>query len=673
MSFNSRPMAGLLRNLVIAAVTGCVAACGGGDGVSLRPTSPFTLSPLVSDGSIAAAFTDANLRDPRGLAVPAAGPIRVGNNADHSATQYDGTGIVEPTVVNLAVTGSAGDVTGVVANSSATDFEITNGIDTAPASFVFATQGGELLGWSATVDAGNAQTVYSDAGGAEYTGLAIATVAGAGRLYAADFHNGRIDIFDASFAKLDGTGKFADAALPAGYSPYNIKAVRLQGVTVLAVAYAERESGSGNVVTGAGKGAVNIYDTAGTLVTHLISPGGRLNAPWGMAVAPLTFGTLGGGLLVGSRGDGLIKGFSTDNGAYLGTLSDATETPIAIDGLWSLAFGNGTSNQPASVLYLTAGSNNGLHGLLARVDSGATAPDIVAPGSVSVTAPAAAATVSGTIDVTATATDNVGVVRVVFAVESGGTTSPIGTANAAPFGITWNSGAVANGPASLTATAFDAFGNSTTSAAVAVDVDNVADVAPPTVSLTAPAAGDVSGFVTVSANATDDVGVASVEFFAGPTSLGIDTTAPFSVLWNTTTYTGSQNLTAVAKDGAGNTTTSSVVQVNVVASTVTLAQLQTDIFTPLCASCHNGGNDDGLTNRMDLSSTGATYNELVGIASEKDPGLLRVQAGNPSSSSLIRKLEGSSASGDRMPVGGPYLDQATLDRVRTWIQLGALQ
>jgi uncharacterized protein (TIGR03118 family) len=659
-----------VRNMAIGTVVGTMVACGG-DGVSLRPSSAYTLSPLVSDGWIAAAFTDTHLRDPRGLVRLPTGAMWVANNLDHSATSYDGTGVPQSQVVNLAVTGSAGDVTGIVANSSDTDFQISSGMVSAPADLVFATGSGTLLGWSPDVDAANAVTVYSDAGGAQYTGLAIATAGAAPQLYAADFNNGRIDIFDSTFAKLDGTGKFEDATLPAGYAPYNIQAVQRQGTTVLAVAYALRDSVSGNVVLGAGNGAVNLYNAAGALVTHLVSAGGRLNAPWGMTVAPPSFGTLGGGLLVGSTGDGLIKGFSILNGAYLNTLTDASDAPVAVNGLWGLAFGNGSSNQPTRVLYVTAGSNNGANGLYARMDLGTQAPDIVAPDSVAVTTPVGASTVSGTIGVAANANDNVGVVRVLFSVEVGGTTSEIGTANSAPFGIDWNTGTVPNGPAALMATAFDAYGNATTSASVMVNVDNVADMAPPTVSLTTPAAGDVIGSVTVSATADDDIGVASVEFFAGTTSLGVDTTAPYSVVWDTTSFTGPQNLTAVATDGAGNMTTSAVVQVTVVAGTVTLAQLQTDIFTPLCASCHNGTSTDTLTHAMNLTSANTSYSSMVGVASDQ-VGLQRVQEGNPASSYLVRKLEGSQSSGDRMPTNGPYLDQATIDRVRSWIQAGAL-
>jgi uncharacterized protein (TIGR03118 family) len=667
----TRTTAGPARNAVLATFMAIVAACGGGSGGALQPPSAYSLSPLVSDGWTAAASTDANLRNPWGLAALPTGPMWLANNLDHSSTVYDGTGLVQPLVVNVAVTGSAaGDVTGIVASSSATDFLVSNGVASAPARFVFATGSGTLLGWAAGVDAGNAVTVYSDAGGAQYTGLAIAAAGGGTQLYAADFHNGRIDIFDDNFTKQDGTGKFVDATLPAGYTPFNIQAVQRQGVTVLAVAYAMRDAVSGDEVVGAGLGAVNLYSTAGALITRLIPPGGPLNAPWGLAVAPAGFGTLGGALLVGNFGDGRINGFSVANGAFVHGLGNSSGAPIAISGLWGMAFGNGARNQPANVLYVAAGSNNEANGLYARIDLGATAPDIVAPVNVALTAPAAAATVSGSINMTATAGDNVGVARVVFSVTAGGTTSEIGTDTSAPFGLGWNTGTVANGTVSLAATAFDAYGNATPSAAVTVTVDNVPDIAPPTVTITAPTPGDVSGTTTVSASAADDVGIASVQFFAGATSLGTDTTAPYSVQWNTTAFTGTQQLTAVARDGAGNSTTSSAVQVNVVVAPITLASLQSSVFTPRCTGCHSGGGG-GLPGSMNLSSTAATYNALVNVASEQVGSLSRVQPGNPDVSYLVRKLEGTQTVGERMPQGGPFLNQATINQVRSWIQAGA--
>lgn len=671
MNFAARSMTGFVRNTAVAVMIGTVVACGG-DGVSLRPLSAYTLSPLVSDGAIAAVFTDTQLRNPWGLAALPGGPMWVANNLDHSATQYDGTGNAQPPMgVDAEVTGfGAGDVTGIVASNSETDFMISDGMTSTPARFLFVTESSSLRGWNAASGMRVAASVIGVGNLPRFTGLAIATSEDVGTLYATDFQNGNVVIFDNTFALLDATGKFVDATLPEGYAPWNIKAIQRQGATVLAVAYALRDAVTGEPDFGAGKGAVNIFDTDGVLLSRLIRPGGKLDAPWGLAVAPASFGRLGGALLVASNGDGIIRGFSLVDGTYLGLIADGGENPIQIDGLKGLAFGNGALNQRAGVLYLTAGSNNGTGGLYARIDLGTEPPDLIAPDSVSITAPAAATTVSGTINVTAGASDNVGVVRVVFSALAGGITREIGTVTTEPFGISWNSGTVANGPVSLTARAFDANGNSTVSAAVAVTVDNAPGVASPTVSITSPAAGEVSGLVTVTADASDDVGVASVEFFVGATSLGTDYTAPYSAPWNALTFTGNQDLTAVATDGEGNPTTSAVVSVNVVESTVTLAQLQTSIFTPLCSRCHNGS-DDGFQNRLNLANTNASYNSMVGIASETEPGL-RVQPFNPASSYLVRKLEGSQSVGEQMPPEG-LLDQTTVDQVRTWIQAGALR
>jgi mono/diheme cytochrome c family protein len=320
------------------------------------------------------------------------------------------------------------------------------------------------------------------------------------------------------------------------------------------------------------------------------------------------------------------------------------------------------------VLYVAAGLNDEVDGLYARIDLGATAPDIVAPTGVALTQPAAASTLSGSVDVAASASDNVGVARVVFSVRAGTTTTEFATDTTAPFGATLNSGTVANGPATLLATAFDAYGNSTVSPGIAVTVNNVADTTPPAVNLTAPVAGDVSGTIAVSANATDNVGVAQVQFFAGATSLGTATTAPYTVQWNTATFSGAQQLTAVARDGAGNSTTSAAVAVTVINSP-TLAQLQASVFSPRCSGCHTGGGSS-LPASMDLTSASATHASLVNVNSVQT-GMPRVAPGNPNGSYVIHKLEGTQTVGQRMPAGGPFLDQATIDQIRAWIQAGA--
>lgn len=187
-------------------------------------------------------------------------------------------------------------------------------------------------------------------------------------------------------------------------------------------------------------------------------------------------------------------------------------------------------------------------------------PDIAAP-AVSITAPVANTTVGGSIAVSATASDNVGVVGVRFSVDG----VAIGAEDtSAPYSVTWNTASVSNGPHNLTATARDAAGNSTTSSPVAITTNNFVDVTAPTVSVTAPAPGStVQGSVSVSASASDDVGVVGVRFAVDGISIGTeDTSAPYTITWNSTGVSnGTHGLTAIARDAAGNTRTSAVVTI----------------------------------------------------------------------------------------------------------------
>jgi uncharacterized protein (TIGR03118 family) len=639
--------------------------------LTVNAPSAYSMSALVSDGAVAAVTTDANLVNPWGIVSGPGTPIWVANNGTQKSTLYDGTGNALPLIVQLpaGLNGDA-DATGIVFNVSTTDFVVAQGNATGVARFIFDGEGGTIMGWSPTVDATHAIVAYDDgAGGAVYKGLAIASDGAANHLYATDFHNGKVDVFDATFAKVQVAGGFTDGTLPADYKPFGIQAVQIQGQTRIVVTFAKKDPASDDEVDGAGLGLVDVFDTAGTLVTHLVPTGGKLDAPWGIALAPAGFGTLGNALLVGNFGDGVITGYDPVTGAYLGTVLDGNGQPIATPGLWGIAFGNGAHNQPTSTLYFAAGIADEADGLYGRIDLGATPPDIVAP-TVALTAPAAG-DVSGTVAVTADAADNVGVAQVEFF--AGGTS--IGVDTTAPYSVQLNTTTVANGNLALMAVAKDAFGNVTTSAPVVVTVNNVApppDNTPPTVALTAPAAGNVNGTIAVSANAADNVGVTQVEFFAGATSLGVDTTAPYSVQWNTTTVAnGAVNLTAVAKDAAGNATTSAAVAVNVAnAAAVTLAQLQANIFTPRCSGCHNGvGNV--LPGVMNLSSAAASHAALVNVTSLNEPAFKRVKPNDPDNSYIIHKLEGTQTVGSRMPFGGPFLDQATIDQVRAWIQAGA--
>ncbi|MFA5809987.1 MAG: Ig-like domain-containing protein, partial [Thermoleophilia bacterium] len=201
--------------------------------------------------------------------------------------------------------------------------------------------------------------------------------------------------------------------------------------------------------------------------------------------------------------------------------------------------------------------------------AGSTLPPDITPPTVSITSPLNGATASGTIAVSADASDNIGVAGVQFQLDGVTLGTEDGTA---PYGMLWDTTAVPNGSHTLTAIARDAAGNKTTSNPVVVTIGNLPDTTPPSVSLSSPAPGaTVSGTAVVSANASDNVSVAGVQFLLDGVNLGAeDTTAPYSISWDTATATnGLHTLTARARDAAGNQTTSTAVAVTV--SNVTLS------------------------------------------------------------------------------------------------------
>ena len=586
---------GLLAPGIAAAAL--LAACGGYGGSnsygsqSPPPTTPaappppaptptpsaYSVSKLVSDGAVTAATTDANLVNPWGIVFAPGAPVWVANNRTQTSTLYDGTGLRQTLVVNIpAGLNGAADPTGIVANGT-TDFVVTHAGAAAPAKFIFAGEGGTITAWAPAVDGHNAFVAFDDGpGGAVYKGLAIAAdTSHATRLYATDFHNGKVDVFDNTFHKVTVAGGFSDTTLPAGFAPFGIQALTVHGQTLIYVSYAKQDAGKHDNVDGAGLGLIDVYDTQGALQSHLVATGGKLNAPWGLALAPANFGTLSNMLLVGNFGDGTINAFDPSTGKPGGTLSDASGQPIVNSGLWGIAFGNGAHNQPTTTLFFAAGVGGGADGLYGRIDLGATAPDVTAP-SVSITSPAANATVGGT--------------------------------------------------------------------------------------------------VTISINATDNVGVSGARFFAGTAQIGLATKAPFSLEWDTTTVAdGSVALTAQVTDAAGNVSTSAgvTVTVNNAAPTVTLSQLQAAIFTPRCSGCHTGVGSS-LPGVQNLTA-GNTFAAIVGVTSIEQPALKKVAPGDPDHSYLVQKIEGApTISGARMPFGGPFLTQAEINLVRAWIAQGAL-
>lgn len=370
METKSRAVAWLKATLVVASIAAGVASCGGsygGGGSNYMPpvaATKFAATNLVSDGTPAAPHTDANLVNAWGIAFNPTGFVWVADNGTNKSTLYDGNGVPQTLVVAIPP-GTAGDAspTGIVFNGSQ-DFKVTQNGITGASAFIFAGEGGTIAGWSPAVNRTNAiTTVDTGANGALYKGLAINVFAGANFLYAADFRNNAVDVYNAAYTKVSLPGSFRDPSLPAGYAPFGIQAIGDR----IYVAFAKQTPGSNDETKGPGFGAIDVFDTAGVLMKRLVTDG-ALNAPWGMAMAPSNFGTFSGKLLVANFGDGKINAYDPATGKFEGALSKADGTPIVIDGLWGIAFGNGVNAQPTNTLFFTAGPSDEVHGLYGRID-----------------------------------------------------------------------------------------------------------------------------------------------------------------------------------------------------------------------------------------------------------------------------------------------------------------
>ena len=437
--------------------------------LAVTAASAFTKSNLVStDGSVPGTRQDPKLVDPWGIAISPASAVWAANSGSNAGTLYDGTGLVQSLIVDIPA-GASGNAspTGITFNGTNTDFFVTDQDRAAAAVFIFVGDNGTVAGWNPGVIGTKAVTVHDSTDGAVFKGVALANDGTANHLYATDFHNNRVAVFDKTFTPATVSGGFADSSVPAGFAPFGIQALQVQGETRIFVTYAKQDATTRTTVAGAGLGLINVFDVNGALVKHLVPAGGTLNAPWGLALAPADWGTLAGKLLVGNVGSGTIDAYDPVSGAVAGTVNDSTGAAIVTPSLRGIAFGNGLHNQPKSTLYLFAGLEEGAGGLFGRIDLGATAPDIVAP-TVHITSPAVGATVAGIVSITDNAHDDVGVVQVEF---FAGTVS-IGKSTTAPFTLNWDSTSVANGIVSLTAQAKDSAGNTATSVPAPVTVAN---------------------------------------------------------------------------------------------------------------------------------------------------------------------------------------------------------
>ena len=362
----------------------------------------YTQTNLVSSTSGIAPVTDSEFINAWGLSRGPGSTWWISENVMGVAGLYNGAGVEQSLTVTVPPADPTnkntpkGSPTGTIFNGSQTDFLLAPG---KPAVFLFSTIDGTIAGWNPNVAVAqgaappstHAVTVVRTTDGSVYTGLTSAFIDGKPYLYAANFAKGRVDVYDNAFRPVDlskrhfeenssdheghSENAFVDDDLQPSYVPFNVKAVGND----IVVTYVLLEQGARFETDGPGLGFVDIYDSKGRLLRRL-EHGDWLNAPWGVALAPLDFGRFSHDLLVGqfagggdTQSSGFIAAYDLATGKFDGLLLDASGKPLAINGIWSLSPGNVSPNNsdaaaaPAAQVYFTAGPNKGSGGLFGHL------------------------------------------------------------------------------------------------------------------------------------------------------------------------------------------------------------------------------------------------------------------------------------------------------------------
>lgn len=368
---------------------------------SFADAQNYTQVNLVANTSGVAPVTDPHLVNPWGMSRSSGSPWWISDNGTGLSTLYNGAGVINSLVVTIPKANPAsktfptGTPTGTIANGSPTDFVLAPG---AAADFLFSTIDGTISGWNPTVGVASGSTppstsavvVVKTTDGSSYTGLTSATINGNRYLYAANFNKGTVDIYDNAFHKVNlrannedgnqdwdpdqGNNRpFIDERLPRDFVPFNVQAIGND----IVVTFVLHQEGNPLETDGPGLGYVDIFSSDGRLLRRL-EHGDWLNSPWGVALAPLDFGTFSHALLIGqfagggtTEGSGTIAAYDFATGKFIGLVEDATGKPLAINGLWAISPGNSAvagsydpAGSPASELYFTAGPDRGTGGLL---------------------------------------------------------------------------------------------------------------------------------------------------------------------------------------------------------------------------------------------------------------------------------------------------------------------
>jgi uncharacterized protein (TIGR03118 family) len=366
---------GLAVATIVTAGTLAAGALGAAPAGATTHFSTYRQINLVSDQPGKARLTDPDLVNAWGLAASPGtnaapgSPLWAADNGSDKATLYAGASATSVSKVPLVVDVTGAAPTGQVFNSDSAAFVVSDSHGNSGSSlFLFDTENGTIDGWSPGVnpDGSNPSTVTEVArdngANAVYKGLAIAQSGGHTYLYATNFRSGRVEAYDAAFTPVElPGGLFVDPTLPAGYGPFGIAEIRGR----LYVSFAKQDATLHDDVAGLGNGFVDVFSNDGAFVRRLVTRG-ALNSPWGLVLAPASFGRFGGALLVGNFGNGLINAYNPVTGKHLGQLRRPNGVPIVIDGLWGLMFGNGNAAGTGQLLF-SAGPDGESHGLLGKI------------------------------------------------------------------------------------------------------------------------------------------------------------------------------------------------------------------------------------------------------------------------------------------------------------------
>ena len=321
-----------------------------------QANNSYTRTDLVSDIPGQAEHTDPNLVNPWGLTI--GNEFWVSDNGTGKSTLYDLDGNPQSLVVTIPPSasniGGISAPTGQVFNSGS-NFVVSSNGRSGPAIFLFVSEDGGISSWNPSVDPTNA-ILAVDHGAQEAIYKGFATNDNQDRLYATDFHNTKVEMYDASFNEIDNNTTFIDPGIPLGYGPFGIANIKGS----IYVTYAKQDPAKEDDVPGPGRGFVSVFDTGGNFVKRLITHR-PLNAPWGLALAPDGFGAASGKLLVGNFGNGRINMFDLDTGRSRGPMRTSDGSILVLDGLWALLFVD-------EDLYTTAGIDDEAHGMFSEIN-----------------------------------------------------------------------------------------------------------------------------------------------------------------------------------------------------------------------------------------------------------------------------------------------------------------